>query len=154
AARLRRFAAHSRRGRTDGTVALRLRGIGVDSGIGSMPVPCRIHPRALSGASAWATTQSEICPVQGSLMNASGCEVPDMPEASEFPSEPPPREFPLPPVESPSTSVSSTRQRIAPAKLFPPTLQANMLARPRLLSLLNREPVHRLTVISGPAGYG
>ncbi len=39
-------------------------------------------------------------------------------------------------------------------KLYPPRLRANLVPRPNLISLLNNDPGHRLTLICGPAGYG
>ena len=39
-------------------------------------------------------------------------------------------------------------------KLYPPRLRATFVPRPDLISLLDNDPEHRLTLICAPAGYG
>src|SRR5215216_5841502 len=39
-------------------------------------------------------------------------------------------------------------------KLYPPRLRASLVPRPNLISLLDNDPDHRLTLICAPAGYG
>ena len=39
-------------------------------------------------------------------------------------------------------------------KLYPPRLRASLVSRPNLISLLDNDPDHRLTLICASAGYG
>src|SRR5215218_10311322 len=51
-------------------------------------------------------------------------------------------------------SLTTPPQTLVLTKLYPPRLRASLVVRPKLISLLDNDPDHRLTLICAPAGYG
>src|SRR6266498_499252 len=53
-----------------------------------------------------------------------------------------------------TASIPLVQRSLLLTKLYPPRLRACLLPRPNLISLLDNDPDHRLTIICAPAGYG